>query len=274
VTSRTAGLAALGSLEDMDRLDVAADLAPAVGAAVLAVDGPSGSGKSSVSRGVAQRLGLRYLDTGAMYRAVTWWMLEHGVDVEDAAAVAAHIGEPVLDVTTDPDSPGIRVGNVDVSGPIRGPEVTAAVSAVSAVPEVRARLVALQREAAADGGIVVEGRDIGSVVLPDATLKVFLTAHATVRSSRRAEELRAAGISTDPDDTLSSIQRRDHLDSTRQSSPLLRAADATEVDATELSLEEVIDTVVALLLDRLTSADLRERTVPGRADLAAGSGAP
>ena len=257
----------------MDRQDVAADLAPAVGSAVLAVDGPSGSGKSSVSRGVAQRLGLRYLDTGAMYRAVTWWMLERAVDVDDPEAVAALAADPVLTVATDPRQPGIRVDDIDVAGPIRGPEVTAAVSAVSAVPAVRARLVALQREAVGAGGIVVEGRDIGTVVLPDATLKVFLTAHAKVRSSRRAEELREAGISTaDPLDTLTSIERRDHLDSTRAVSPLLRADDAVEVDATELGLEEVIDTVVGLLLDRLTSADLRERTVSGRADLASGSG--
>jgi cytidylate kinase len=263
----------LGTLTDMDRQDVAADLAPAVGVAVLAVDGPSGSGKSSVSRGVAQRLGLRYLDTGAMYRAVTWWMLEHGVDVEDFDAVAARAGEPALTVTTDPHAPGIRVDDIDVSGPIRGPEVTAAVSAVSAVPAVRSRLLVLQREAVGAGGIVVEGRDIGTVVLPDATLKVFLTAHARVRSSRRADELREAGQQgADPLDTLASIERRDHLDSTRAVSPLLRADDAVQVDATELGLEEVIDTVVGLLLDRLASADLRERAVPRRADLAAGSG--
>ena len=130
---------------------------------VVAVDGPSGAGKSSVSRGVASALGLRYLDTGSMYRALTWWMLEHGVDVRDAGAVAALASKPELDVGTDPAAPTIRVDGMDVAGPIRTDRVTAAVSAVSAVPEVRARLVQLQRRAIGSGGIVVEGRDIGTV---------------------------------------------------------------------------------------------------------------
>ncbi|HSA51851.1 MAG TPA: (d)CMP kinase, partial [Yinghuangia sp.] len=130
---------------------------------VVAVDGPSGSGKSSVSRAVAQRLGLRYLDTGAMYRAMTWWMLHNGIDVHDAAAVAAAADKPELVSGTDPAAPTITADAADVAVPIRGPEVTAAVSAVSAVPEVRTRLVAMQRAVIGSGGIVVEGRDIGTV---------------------------------------------------------------------------------------------------------------
>ena len=229
-------------------------VASAIRSAVIAVDGPSGSGKSSVSRGVAQRLGLRYLDTGAMYRALTWALLAETVDVNDPVALAKHAGTPELTISTDPAHPGIAVDGLDVSGPIRGAEVTAAVSAISAVPEVRARLVAMQRDAVGEGGIVVEGRDIGSVVLPSATLKVFLTANAEIRSLRRAEELRAKGIEdAETDDTLRSIERRDRLDSTRAVSPLLRADDAVEVDATDLNLEQVIDRVVTLVLERVTA---------------------
>jgi cytidylate kinase len=258
----------------MDSHDLEAGLASAVASAVLAVDGPSGSGKSSVSRGVAQRLSLRYLDTGAMYRAITWWMLKNGIDLEDPEDVASHASLLELTVSTDPSQPSVAVDGVDVSGPIRGAEVTAAVSAVSAVPAVRARLVVMQRAVAEGGGIVVEGRDIGSVVLPDATLKVFLTAHPEVRSARRAEELRERGIDNlDPQDALRSIERRDHLDSTRAVSPLVRADDAVEIDATDLSLEQVIDRVVTLLLDRLRGADVREHSLRAEspADLTSGT---
>jgi len=212
---------------------------------VIAIDGPSGSGKSSASKGVARRLGLRYLDTGAMYRAVTWWMLTQGVPVEDAEAVAARAGEPVLECGTDPDAPTIAVNGVDVSGPIRTREVTNAVSAVSAVPAVRERLVALQREIIGDGGIVVEGRDIGTVVAPDAPVKIFLTASEEARARRRARDL-----AHDPAATVELTQaeqaRRDRLDSTRTTSPLTKAEDAVEIDSTSLSLPEVIEAVVRL----------------------------
>jgi cytidylate kinase len=253
----------------MNTHDLDAGLLRAVASAVLAVDGPSGSGKSSVSSGVARRLSLRYLDTGAMYRAVTWWMLEHDIDVNDANAVAAHAALLDLTVSTDPAHPAITVDGIDVSGPIRGREVTAQVSAVSAVPAVRARLVILQRAVAAGGGIVVEGRDIGTVVLPDATLKVFLTARPEVRSARRAEELRERGIDDPaPQDALRSLELRDHLDSTRAVSPLVRADDAVEVDATDLPLEDVIDRVIGLLIDRVGAGP----RVPAPSDLAAGGG--
>jgi CMP/dCMP kinase len=221
---------------------------------IVAIDGPAGAGKSTVARRLAERLGFRYVDTGAMYRALTWALLAQTVDVNDPAAVAKHADGPELTISTDPAHPGIAVDGLDVSGPIRGPEVTAAVSAVSAVPEVRARLVAMQREAVGAGGIVVEGRDIGSVVLPNATLKVFLTANAEIRSLRRAEELRAKGIGdAAADDTLRSIERRDRLDSTRAVSPLLRADDAVEIDATDLDLAQVVDRVVALVVERVTA---------------------
>lgn len=212
---------------------------------VIAMDGPSGSGKSSASKGVARALGLRYLDTGAMYRAMTWWMLRNGVPVEDADAVAARAGDPVIVSGTDPDAPSISVDGQDVSEPIRTREVTNAVSAVSAVPAVRARLVGLQREIMTDGGIVVEGRDIGTVVAPDAPVKVYLTASEEVRAARRAKDLAA-----DPGASVTVTQaeqaRRDRLDSTRKASPLAKAADAHEIDSTELGLAEVIEAVVRL----------------------------
>lgn len=209
---------------------------------VIAMDGPSGSGKSSVSRGVARALDLRYLDTGAMYRAVTWWMLREGVPVDDPTAVAARAGEPELRCGTDPDHPGISVGGEDVSQPIRTPEVTGAVSAVAAVPEVRRRLVALQREIIGAGGIVVEGRDIGTVVAPGAPVKIYLTASAEARAQRRSKELTGATVTS----TQADMARRDRLDSTRKADPLARADDAVEVDTTKLTLLEVITEVVRI----------------------------
>ncbi|WP_026405926.1 MULTISPECIES: (d)CMP kinase [Actinomadura] len=216
---------------------------------VIAMDGPSGSGKSSASKGVARALGLRYLDTGAMYRAMTWWMLRAGVPVEDAGAVAARALEPAIEAGTDPDAPAIAVDGEDVSGPIRTREVTNAVSAVSSVPAVRTRLVDLQREIIGVGGIVVEGRDIGTVVAPDAAVKVFLTASEEARAQRRAKEL-AADPGASVQVTQAEQARRDRIDSTRKASPLTKAADAHEIDSTELGLDEVIEAVVRLAKER------------------------
>ncbi|HUR04762.1 MAG TPA: (d)CMP kinase [Nonomuraea sp.] len=210
------------------------------------MDGPSGSGKSSASRGVARALGLRYLDTGAMYRAMTWWMLQQGVDLTDPAAVATRAGEPEIACGTDPDGPSIHVGGVDVAGPIREAEVTGAVSAVAAVPEVRTRLVELQREIIGAGDIVVEGRDIGTVVAPDAAVKVYLTASAEARALRRTAEL--AGTTVEAQQAA--MARRDTLDSTRKADPLSMAAGAVELDTTPLTLEEVIGEVLSLVKER------------------------
>ncbi|MCO5985397.1 (d)CMP kinase [Actinoallomurus spadix] len=215
------------------------------------MDGPSGSGKSSVSKGVARALGLRYLDTGAMYRAMTWWMLHEGVPVDDPAAIAARAGEPDLNSGTDPAAPTITVDGVDVSGPIRGQEVTGAVSAVAAVPAVRERLVALQREIIGAGGIVVEGRDIGTVVAPAAQVKIYLTASAEARAQRRSAELSGASITA----TQADLARRDRLDSTRKVDPLAQAADAIELDTTSLGLDEVIEEVLRIARKNLAAAD-------------------
>ncbi|GAB3206017.1 (d)CMP kinase [Marinactinospora thermotolerans] len=214
---------------------------------VIAIDGPSGSGKSSTAKGVARARDLRYLDTGAMYRAMTWWMLEHQVDVDDAAAVAEASSRPVITMGTDPSAPTVHVDGHDVAQAIRTHEVTGNVSAVSAVPAVRERLVAQQREIIAEArreaaGIVVEGRDITTVVAPDAPVKIFLTASADARAHRRSREVRSSDVAA----TREALARRDRLDSNRAVSPLTRTADAMELDSTGLSLDEVVALVVKL----------------------------
>ncbi|MBL0747914.1 (d)CMP kinase [Nocardioides baculatus] len=210
---------------------------------VIAVDGTSGSGKSSTSRGVAGRLGLRYLDTGAMFRAMTWWLLSEGVDVHDAEAVSAAANRPRIESGTDPLAPTITVDGVDVSVEIRSAEVNAAVSPVSAVPAVRTRLLELQREAIGDGGIVVEGRDIGSVVWPQAEVKVYLSADPDARAERRAAEEGGADLAR----TQQSLLERDRIDSGRATAPLTMADGAVHVDSTHLTLDEVIETIVGLV---------------------------
>lgn len=216
---------------------------------IVAIDGPSGTGKSSTSKAVAAKLGLSYLDTGAQYRAITWWMLNNGIDVDDAVAVADSAGKPSIVAGSDPAAPTITVDGLDASGPIRTQQVTAAVSAVSAVPEVRARMVDLQRAAAtaAGVGIVVEGRDIGTTVFPDATVKIFLTASAEARAARRSGELKGAQSVAD---TQAALARRDAADSGRKTSPLAKAADAVEVDTTDLTLDQVIECIVTLVEEK------------------------
>jgi cytidylate kinase len=218
---------------------------------IVAIDGPSGTGKSSTSKAVAAKLGLSYLDTGAQYRAVTWWMLSNGIDVADPAEIAAAAAKPVIVSGTNPSAPTITVDGTDVSGPIRTQQVTAAVSAVSAVPQVRTRITGLQRSIAADAarGIVVEGRDIGTTVLPHADLKIFLTASPEARAARRSGELtgkEAASLAA----TREALVKRDAADSGRRTSPLKMADDAVEVDTTELTLEQVIECVVTLVEEK------------------------
>lgn len=207
------------------------------------MDGPSGSGKSSTSRGVATRLGLRYLDTGAQFRAITWWMMQHDVDLDNPSAIAACANEPVLESGTDPNAPTITVDGTDVVGPIRSQEVTSAVSAVSAVREVRARLLQEQRKIIGDGGIVVEGRDIGSVVAPDAPVKVFLTAEPDARAARRTAEMAGSTVEATQQDLI----RRDRADSGRATAPLTMADGAHHIDTTPCTLDQVVDQVVALV---------------------------
>ena len=210
---------------------------------VVAIDGPSGSGKSSTSRGVAAKLGLRYLDTGAMFRAMTWFMLREGVEVTDPGAVAARVNSPLIESGTDPNHPTISVDGVDVASAIREQAVTNAVSPVSAVPQVRARLLELQRAQISEGGIVVEGRDIGSVVWPQAEVKVYLTADASARAVRRALENGAGDVAA----TQADLLRRDRIDSGRTTAPAVMPDGAVHLDTTPYTLDEVISQVVALV---------------------------
>lgn len=215
---------------------------------IVAIDGPSGTGKSSTSKAVAAQLGLSYLDTGAQYRAITWWMVNNGIDIEDPSAIAAVAGKPEIVSGTDPKAPTIMVDGVDVAGQIREQDVTSKVSAVSAVPEVRARITELQRNiaAAAAQGIVVEGRDIGTTVLPDADVKIFLTASPEARAARRSGELKNADLNA----TREALVKRDAADSSRKVAPLAKADDAIEVDTTELTLQQVVECVVTLIEEK------------------------
>ena len=217
----------------------------------IAIDGPAGTGKSSVSTGLARALGARYLNTGSMYRIVTLAVLRAGVDVADVAAIERIASEVDLAVGFDPDRDQSFLGGEDVSAEIRGDAVTAAVSAVSAVPAVRTLLVARQRElAAGSGGVVVEGRDIGTVVLPDADVKIYLTASAEERARRRNDQNLANGLGGDYEAVLADVRRRDHLDSTRAVSPLRAADDAVVVDSSDMSETEVVAYLLNLVQQR------------------------
>ncbi|OMC42948.1 (d)CMP kinase [Mycobacterium sp. IS-1264] len=218
---------------------------------VVAIDGPAGTGKSSVSRRLARALGARYLDTGAMYRIVTLAVLRAGVEPTDADAVGELASKVQLSVSYDPESITCYLDGEDVSVEIRGDEVTGAVSAVSSVPAVRTRLVELQRAmAAGPGNVVVEGRDIGTVVLPDAPVKFFLTASAETRARRRNEQNVAAGLADDYEGVLADVRRRDHLDSTRTVSPLRAAPDALIVDTSDMTEAQVIAHLLELVKQR------------------------
>jgi len=212
----------------------------------VTLDGPSGTGKRSVARAVAHRLGAAYLDTGAMYRAATVAVLDARVDPEDADAVAEVVAGTRIEVGTAADAEVVRVDGVDVAVRIRSAEVTRAVSAVSAVPAVRRQLVEQQRAlVAGTDAVVVEGRDIGTVVLPDATVKIYLTAAPEARAERRALQL---GLTT-PDEVAelaADLRRRDEYDSSRADSPLRPAADAVIVDSTDLVQEQTVERVVGL----------------------------
>ncbi len=222
---------------------------------VIAVDGPAGTGKSSVSKGLARALSARYLDTGAMYRIVTLSLLRSGIDLQDASAVAAAAADVPLSVGYDPDLDRAYLAGEDVSALIRGDDVTRAVSAVSAVAAVRSRLVALQRElAAGPDSIVVEGRDVGTVVLPDADVKIFLTASAEKRARRRNDQNVSTGLGDDYERVLADVQRRDHLDSTRAVSPLRAADDALIVDTSDMTESAVIAHLLDLVEQRAGAA--------------------
>lgn len=216
---------------------------------VIAMDGPAGSGKSTAARRVAAELGLRYLDTGAMYRALTWWLRDHGVDLNDTDAVLARMSEPQIAVGTDPADPWISVDGQDVAGPIRTRDISNTVSIVAAIPQVRARLIAMQRDiiadAAAGQGIVAEGRDIGTVVAPDAPIKVYLTASEDVRAERRSADLAA-----DPAATVETTRREQARRDQRDAAQSVMADDAVHVDTSRLGPDEVVTLVTEMARSR------------------------
>jgi cytidylate kinase len=258
---------------------------------VVAIDGPSGSGKSTVARGVAAELGFGYLDTGAMYRALTWLVLQRGPALDQLAerqeALVALMTTAGLELGTEPTDRQVRVDGQDVTEVIRGSDVTTAVSVVAAIPAVRAHLGALQRALAAEtvacrGGMVMEGRDIGTAIFPGARLKIWLTATAEARGQRRAAEVTVAtpgvsldnGAATGPSATSTEVEtvveqlaRRDRLDSTRQLSPLHCADDAHVIDTTPLSATQVINKVLGLWgTVVLPDAHARQDQSPGHRD--------
>ena len=229
---------------------------------IVAIDGPSGSGKSSVAREVARRCGLTYLDTGAMYRSVALACLERGVDVGDAEAVAEVARDLTIEFKSEKDAQRVSVNGADVTDEIRTPEVERAVSPVSAIPAVRETMVALQRQAGERGDVVAEGRDIGTVVFPRADVKVFLSASPEARARRRAVQRGGGNLATGETvavdaeaerQIFADLVRRDEYDSSRETSPLRPAEDATRIDSSELGFEEVVDAVLSL------SPELRER---------------
>ena len=216
---------------------------------VIAIDGPAGAGKSTVARQVAQQLGFVYVDTGAMYRAVTWRALRGGLDSTDAAAVSELTAR--IDVRFAKSPVGLRImaDGEDVTEAIRTPAVTAAVARVSQIPAVRRAMVRLRRELAAAGGAVLDGRDIGTVVVPDACCKIFLTATAAERARRRWLEMREKGFEPELAELRREMEERDRQDSERELAPLVQATDAVALDTTGLGIEAVVDRIVAIYQD-------------------------
>jgi cytidylate kinase len=216
---------------------------------IVAIDGPAASGKSTVARALARRLGMGYLDTGAMYRSVAWLALRRGVALDDEEGLARLATEHPVTLTGEPGS-GLSVVSVDgadVTSAIRTPEIDSAVSTVARVPSLRRLMVDAQRSAASTGDYVVEGRDIGTVVFPDADVKAFITASPEERARRRAADERAAGLTPNEEDTQARLEARDHKDSSRQASPLMTADDAFLIDTTGMSVEQVVDTIVQMV---------------------------
>ncbi len=214
------------------------------GKLVIAIDGPAASGKSTTARLVAERLGYVHVDTGAMYRAVTLKVLRAGIPPEDGEGIGPLLATTHVALRREGEATRVLLDGEDVTAEIRNPEVTRAVSMVSMHRPVREAMVREQRRMGAEGGIVLEGRDIGTVVFPDADLKFFMIAGIEARARRRGEELQARGISPDMSGLIEEIRERDSLDSTREESPLRKAEDAIEIDTSHLTIEEQVRVVV------------------------------
>lgn len=229
----------------------------------IAIDGPSGAGKSSLAKRLAAALGYVYVDTGAMYRAIGLYALRRGVQPADRAAVCALLPDIALRLAYEDGAQHLYMNGEDVSAAVRAEEVGMAASAVSAHPEVRAFLLEMQRRMARSQNVLMDGRDIGTVVLPDATLKIFLTASPEARARRRLAELAAKGEAADYDKVLADIRRRDEQDTHRTAAPLRQAEDAVLVDTTDLDFEQSFETMKALILDRAAKADAGPQSAAG-----------
>ena len=220
---------------------------------VIAIDGPAGAGKSTVAKKVAEKLGFIYIDTGAMYRAVTSRVIDSGIGMDESGSIAGLAGKVRIRLTHNSGNLHVWADGQDVTDKIRTPEVTAAVAKVSQVSAVREAMVRLQREMAAEGAAVLDGRDIGTVVLPDACCKVFLTASVEERTRRRWQEMQDKGYEKSLTVMQQEIEQRDQADSGRELAPLRQATDAALIDTTGLSIEAVVATIVELYQERICS---------------------
>lgn len=217
----------------------------------VAIDGPVGAGKSSIARNAAKKLGFIYVDTGALYRAVGLYCHRKGVDMSDGAAVAAQLADISPEIRLIDGTQHIYLNKEDVSEEIRLPEISMAASAVSAVPEVRASLLDLQRNMAKTNNVIMDGRDIGTVVLPDATVKIFLTAAPEIRAKRRYDELVAKGVETTFEAVLADLNQRDYNDSHRATAPLKQADDAVLADTSALDFEQSCELICNIIKEKL-----------------------
>ena len=216
----------------------------------IAIDGPAGAGKSTIAKQVARRDNLIYIDTGAMYRAMSLLMLQNGIPLNDAEKIGQECSRAQIDISYENGEQAVFLNGENVDAFLREERVGNAASAVSAVPRVRERLVQLQRELAESADVVMDGRDIGTVVLPDADLKIFLTASSRVRAERRYRELQEKGIEADLKTIQRDIEERDHRDMTRETSPLRQAEDAVVIDSSMMTVDEVIQNILDLIQSR------------------------
>lgn len=211
----------------------------------IAIDGPAGAGKSTIAKACAAKLGYVYVDTGAMYRSIALYMIEHGIDVSDEKLVSSEVSSVSLDISYADGEQRIFLNKKDVTDKIRTPEVSAAASAVSAYQKVRESLLSMQRNIAAKENVIMDGRDIGTTILPNADIKIFLTASADVRGMRRYKELTQKGIKIELESVIEDVKKRDKADMTRAVSPLRMASDAILIDSSDMSIDQVEEKIVS-----------------------------